>query len=179
MDVSKDETATQTDIDIKKLSEAFGHYIGKNLKNSGLNFDIPSLVQGIQNGSEGKPAPLSEQEYEKGMLLVQEKAIKKLTEENLKAANQYLEENKSKPDVIVVEPVKLQYKVLQKGTGQEVKADSTPTIKYKGHYIDGTVFGNSDDAGGTINSTQTIPGFSKALVGMKEGEKEKLLSIQI
>lgn len=164
------------EVDIKKLSEAFGHFIGKNLKSSGLNFDVPSLIQGIQNGSEGKPSPLSEKEYEKGMLQLQEKAIKKLTEDNLKAANAYLEENKSKPNVVVLEPGKLQYKILTKGSGEEVKEHDTPMIKYKGQYIDGTVFGNSEDAGGTINLPldQTIPGFSKAIVGMKEGEKRQI-----
>lgn len=166
----------QSEIDIKKLSEAFGHFIGKNLKNSGLNFDIAALVQGIQNGSEGKPSPMSDKEYEKGMLQLQEKAIKKLTDDNLKAANIFLEENKAKPDVVVLEPGKLQYKIVSKGTGEEVKEHGTPLIKYKGSYIDGTVFGNSDDAGGSITLPldQTIPGFAKALVGMKEGEKRQI-----
>ena len=60
-DVAGEKTDPQSEVDIKKLSEAFGHFIGKNLKSSGLNFDIPSLIQGIQNGSNGKPSPLSEQ----------------------------------------------------------------------------------------------------------------------
>lgn len=166
----------QAEIDIKKLSEAFGNFIGKNLKGSGLNFDIPNLIQGIQNGSEGKPSPLTDKEYEKGMRDLQEKAIKKLTEDNLKAANAFLEANKSKPNIVIVEPGKLQYKILSPGTGEVVKEHGTPMIKYKGSYIDGTVFGNSDDAGGSINLPldQTIPGFSKSIVGMKEGEKRQI-----
>jgi len=49
-------------------------------------------------------------------------------------------------------------------------------INYTGKYIDGTVFGSSETAGGpiTVPIDQTIPGFSKGIVGMKEGEKRRL-----
>ncbi|MFN4174363.1 MAG: FKBP-type peptidyl-prolyl cis-trans isomerase, partial [Parachlamydiaceae bacterium] len=43
---SSEKTAPAADVDIKKLSEAFGNFIGKNLKTSGLNFDIDSLIAG-------------------------------------------------------------------------------------------------------------------------------------
>ena len=173
---STEKTAPAVDVDIKKLSEAFGNFIGKNLKTSGLNFDIDSLISGIKAGSDGKPSPLSEQEYEKGMMALQERAIKRLADDNLQAAEKFMKENAGKANIVVVEPGKLQYEVLKQGTGKAVAEHSAPSIAYKGQYIDGTVFGSSDDAGGpiTLPLDQTIPGFAKAIVGMKEGEKRKL-----
>ena len=170
------EEKIEPEIDIKKLSEAFGNFIGKNIKSSGLNLDVASLIQGIQDGSAGKPSPMNEKEYEKGMIALQQKTLKKLADDNLKAANTFLEENSKKPNVVVLEPGKLQYLILQPGSGEAIKEHGTSVIKYKGSYIDGTVFGNSDDAGGSITLPidQTIPGFSKALVGMKEGEKRQI-----
>lgn len=173
---STEKTVSAVDVDIKKLSEAFGNFIGKNLKTSGLNFDIDSLISGIKSGSDGKPSPLSEQEYEKGMMALQERAIKRLADDNLQAAEKFMKENAGKTNIVIVEPGKLQYEVIKQGTGKEVADHSAPSIAYKGQYIDGTVFGSSDDAGGpiTLPLDQTIPGFAKAIVGMKEGEKRKL-----
>lgn len=164
------------EVDIKKVSEGFGHFIGRNLKSSGLNFDVESFIQGIRNGLEGKPATLSDKEYERQMILLQEKAFKNLSENNLKAANDFLQKNAKEKGVIEVEPGKLQYMIEKEGSGEAVREGGSPQIHYTGKYIDGTVFGSSQDTGGpiTIPLDQTIQGFGKGLKGMKEGEKRKL-----
>ena len=84
--------------------------------------------------------------------------------------------NAKEANVIEIEPGKLQYMILIKGNGPAVEAHATPSINYVGKYLDGTVFGSSEDAGGPINIPldQTIPGFSKGIQGMKEGEKRRL-----
>ncbi len=173
----KAPAAKSTDeVDIKKVSEAFGHFIGKNLKTSGLNFDIDSFILGVRNGEQGKPSPLSEKEYEKQMMLLQERAFTKLADENLKAAEEFMKKNAKEKGVVELEPGKIQILVVKEGKGDEVKDTSAPQIQYTGTYIDGTVFGSSQDAGGpiTIPLNQTIPGFSKGLKGMKEGEVRKI-----
>ncbi|MGK5595245.1 MAG: FKBP-type peptidyl-prolyl cis-trans isomerase [Parachlamydiaceae bacterium] len=169
--------STQTaEPDIKKLSEAFGHFIGRNLKSSGLNFDIESFITGIRNGESDKPSPMSDKEYERQMMMLQEKAFKRLADENLKAAENFLKENATVKDVQEIAPGKLQYIILEEGHGPAVVEHSSPKIHYVGKYLDGTSFGNSRDTGGpiTIPLDQTIPGFSQGLTGMKEGEKRKL-----
>jgi len=162
--------------DISRLSEAFGHFIGRNLNNPGVQFDIDSLIKGIRNGAAGQPAPMSDQEYEEMMGQLQEKAFKQLSTDNLKAANDYLVKNAKAVGVKEIEPGKLQYLVIKEGNGPVVQEHGTPQINYVGKYIDGTVFGNSQDVGGaiTIPLDQTIPGFSKGIAGMKEGEKRRL-----
>lgn len=170
------QSQTQDTEDTRGISEAFGHFIGRNLKTTGVNFDVESLVKGIRDGAAGKPAPMSDQEYEEKMTALQERAFKHLSDENLKAANEFLDKNKKENKIVELEPGKLQYVVVQEGKGPVVTDQSTPLIEYTGTYIDGTVFGSSKDTGGpiTIPLSQTIPGFSKALVGMKEGEKRKI-----
>jgi peptidylprolyl isomerase len=162
--------------DILRISEAFGHFIGRNLNNPGLKFDLESIIKGMREGAANKPAPMSDQEYEQMMTKLQERAFSQLSEENLKAANAFLEKNAKAQGVVVVEPGKLEYKILEEGKGPAVTEHSAPQIQYTGKYIDGTVFGSSEEAGGpiTIPLDQTIPGFSKGIVGMKEGEKRRL-----
>lgn len=167
-DLSQDE--------IKSISAALGHFLGRNLNTPGINFDLDSVIQGMRDGSAGKPAPMTEKEFEETMAQLQKRAYEKQAENNLKAANEYLEGNSKQDHIVVVEPGKLQYLVLQQGNGPVVDSHGNPQINYTGKYIDGTVFSSSADLGGPINVPldQTIPGFSKGITGMKEGEKRRL-----
>lgn len=162
--------------DILKVSEAFGNFIGRNLKAPGVNFDLDSIIKGMRDGYAGKPSPMSDKEYEEMMAKIQEMAYRQLSTENLKAANAFMEQNKKADKVIEIVPGKLQYLILQPGTGATVEEHNSPQIHYVGKFLDGSTFGSSQDAGGpiTIPLDQTIPGFSKGLLGMKEGEKRKL-----
>lgn len=170
------KTEKTTQIDMAKLSEAFGNFIGRNLQSPGLKFDIENLIKGIREGAAGKPSPLTEKEYEEMMAAVQEKAFKEMSETNLKSANDFMTKNSKEAGVKEVVPNQLQYSIIKEGTGPEVTAHSSPKIHYTGKYQDGTVFGTSEEMGGpiTIPLDQTIPGFSKGIVGMKEGEKRRL-----
>lgn len=161
---------------IKKVSQAFGHFIGRNLNSPGIKFDLESIIQGMRDGASGKPSPMSDEDYEKAMAALQEQAFTYLAEENLKAANSFLTNNEKAEGVIVLEPGKLHYMIIEKGTGPAVTEHATPLINYTGRYLDGTVFGSSAELGGPIPVPldQTIQGFSKGIVGMKEGEKRRL-----
>ncbi len=167
-DISKEE--------LTKASGAFGHFIGRNLKTPAIQFDIDAIIQGIRDGAAGKQAPMSDKDYEQLMSKVQEHAITVLTKENLKSANEYLNKNAKEAGIVVVQPGKLQYKIITPGTGPTVESHSSPKINYVGEFIDGTAFGSSEEAGGpvTIPLDQTIQGFSLGIAGMKEGEKRRL-----
>lgn len=164
------------EIDMQKVSEAFGNFIGRNLKSNGIEFNLESIIKGMRDGSAGKPAPLNEKEYEQMMTKLQEKAFNSLAETNLKAANEFLAKNASASGVVEITPGKLQYLILEKGHDPVVQEHGSPLIHYTGKYVDGSVFGSSEEAGGpiTIPLDQTIPGFSKGIAGMKEGEKRRL-----
>lgn len=162
--------------DIQKVSEAFGHFIGRNLSAPGIKLDLDSIIKGMRDGAAGRPAPMTDKEYEALMTKLQEAAYKNVSAENLKAANEFMMKNGKEQNVQTLEADKLQYVIIQPGTGEAVKEHDSPLIQYTGKYLDGTTFGSSVDAGGpiTIPLDQTVPGFSKGILGMKEGEKRKL-----
>lgn len=163
--------------DLKKVSEAFGNSIGKILvnPNAGIQFDIESVIKGIRDGVQGKPSPLSEQEYEKAIMSFQESAFKNLSEKNLKSAEEFMTQNRKEQGIVVVEPGKLHYVILKEGAGAPLKENSSPLVNYTGKFQDGTVFGSSEEMGPiTIQLDKTIPGFTKGLLGMKKGEKRRL-----
>lgn len=162
--------------DVKKVSEAYGHFVGKNLNPPGFKFDLDSFLVGVRNGVDGKPSPMTEQDFESTIQKIQEQSVAKLAQENLQKANEYMEKNSKEAGIVVLEPNKLQYKILTPGTGDAVVEGGTPLINYTLKFMDDTVFASTEELGGAIPIplTQVFPGFSKGVPGMKEGEKRRL-----
>lgn len=156
-----------------KVSEAFGHLIGQNMNSLGIKMDIQAVIKGIQDEANGKGSPMSNEECIGVLTLLQESAHKQKAEENLKKAETFLTTNAKNKDVVSLEEGKLQYKIEKEGSGDKVQPNFSPVIRYVGKYLDGSVFGESKQDE-TISLEETIPGFSKGLVGMKEGEKRTL-----
>ncbi|NGX45908.1 MAG: Outer membrane protein MIP [Chlamydiae bacterium] len=161
------------EIDIEKVSEAFGHLIGKNIDTLGVDFDIKYVIKGLQDSRKGDLAPMSEGECVQAISAAQENAFKTQASENLAKAEAFLKGNGRRSDVVSMEEGKVQYKIEQKGKGALVEPHFSPKIKYVGKYLDGTIFGASEKAE-MISLDETIAGFTKGLVGMREGEKRTL-----
>lgn len=159
------------------LSETLGNFIGQTLKNptSGVVVNVESLITGIRNGFKGLPAPLSEEEYEKIILLKEEEDFERRAAENLKAANEFMQGNTGE-SIIVLIPGQIHYEILHRGKElPTVTESSTPSIHYKGMLLDGTIFGSTEKTGPVnISLNSMIPGFKKGIVGMSEGEKRRL-----
>jgi len=117
-----------------------------------------------------------DEEYNSLITTIQENAFNEVAKTNLADAEKFFSENSRNSDIVELETGKVQYQVLETGSGIEVLEHTAPAIRYTGKYIDGTIFGCSEDSGGpvTIPLDQTISGFSKALIGMKEGEKRRV-----
>lgn len=168
-------TAAAPDVDVNAVSETLGHLIVRHLSNPGFEFKIDKIVQGMLDEKAGKPAPMSEEDYEQSIARVQESLFKALADQNLAAANAFLEANGKKEGIVSINP-QLQYEICAAGEGDEVTGESTPLIHYTGKLADGTIFASSRETDKPIALPikQTIPGFSSGLLGMKKGEKRVL-----
>jgi len=162
---------------VKNLSESLGHFIYKSLDNPLMKLDSDAVVKGLQDAKAGKPAPMTEQEYEERLQKIQEYAFEDMSKANLQEAEQFLEKKKKKEGVCLLEDGKIQYEILEKGSGdEEVKDNSSVQMHYEGKYANGKTFSSSREAKEpiTIILAQTIPGFKKGMLGMKTGEKRRL-----
>ena len=165
--------AENSEHDIAKISEAMGHLIGKNLQALGLELDVQAIVKGLKDASEGKNPPMNEDDCVQAIATLQEESFSAAAEINRQEADDFLEKNKTEPGVVSLENGKLQYKIVKQGAGQDVQPYNSPIIRYTARYLDGQVFGAMTDDE-LISLDETIPGFSKGLVGMKEGETRTL-----
>lgn len=158
---------------IAKISEAMGHLIGKNLEALGLELDIEALVKGLQDASEGKTSPMKEEECVEAIAVLQEEHLELLAEKNRKAAEVFLETNQKTEGVVSLENNKIQYKILKEGTGQALEPYNSPIVRYSARYLDGEALETITEEE-LISLDETIPGFSKGIIGMKEGELRTL-----
>lgn len=97
---------------------------------------------------------------------------KEKAENNLKAGEAFLEENKSKEGVVTL-PSGLQYLVLTEGTGAKPTAANRVTCHYHGTLIDGRIFDSSVQRGqpATFPLNQVIAGWTEGLQYMSIGSK--------
>jgi len=172
------ETANDT------LSYAIGADVARSLDQQGMSeIDPQIMVAAIRDilidKGEGK---LDEIE---GNMAIREYMTRKQTEmaqeqqakaqENLQKAQQFLEENKAKEGIQVMESG-LQYLVLEAGDGPTPEEGDQVVAHYEGKLVDGTVFDSSLKRGEplTIGVNQVIPGWTEALLNMKVGSKWRL-----
>lgn len=160
-------------VDIARVSESFGHLIGKNMETIGFQLDLAQVIKGLQDAAAGKESPMSEMECFQAISTVQEGVFKKQAAENLVKADEFLATNRKQEEMVSLEEGKLQYKIEKTGEGITVEEHFSPLIRYVGKFLDGKVFGASKEDE-MISLDETIPGFTKGLIGMKEGEKRTL-----
>lgn len=161
---------------IARISESYGHFVFKSLENPVLRLNFDSVIKGLNDAKAAKPSPMSEQEYEEAVSNIQEISFQEMATKNLKGADEFLAKNAKEEGVVELEKGKLQIKILQPGTGEEVTELTMPVLHYTGKYLDGTTFGNSYESGEpiSINLHHTIPGFRQGVMGMKVGEKRRI-----
>jgi FKBP-type peptidyl-prolyl cis-trans isomerase len=163
----------------QKANYIIGQNLGKNLQNGGLTIEPDAMALALTDLRDGKPSRISEEDMQKIMQEVQEKAMakqeeesKKLSETNIAEGKKFLEENKAKEGVVTTASG-LQYKVITEGTGAKPKATDTVTVNYEGKLLDGTVFDSSAKHGqaATFPLDGVIPGWTEALQLMPQGSK--------
>jgi len=69
----------------------------------------------------------------------------------------------------------LYYVINETGTGDKPTAGSNVTVAYKGYFIDGSVFDQSNDEGISFNLNQVIAGWTEGITYFNEGGSGVLL----
>lgn len=167
----------------QKANYIIGQNLGKNLQNGGLTIEPEALALALADVRDGKAARITEEDQQKIMQEVQQKAMakqeeeqKKLSETNVADGKKYLDENKAKEGVTTTASG-LQYKVITEGKGPKPKATDTVTVNYAGKLINGTEFDSSAKNGGPVSFPLdgVIAGWTEALQLMPKGSKWEIV----
>ena len=167
---------------MEKVSYAIGVDIAKNFKQQGIEINVDSLTKGMRDGLAGGKLLMTDEElvatltsYQAELNKKRAEAMKAAAEENQKAGQAFLEENKKKEGVVTL-PSGLQYKILQAGNGPKPKPGDTVECNYRGTLINGKEFDSSYKRGqpASFPVTGVIRGWTEALQLMPVGSKWQL-----
>jgi len=168
-------TATEVNTEKQKLSYAMGTYFALGVTQQGMDIDVPTFIQAVEDALKGNEPQINMKEMQDILTKYKESIAKQQSDaitSNQKAGEAFLAENKKKEGV-TVSPTGLQYKIVKEGSGKKPAADSNVTVHYKGTLIDGTVFDSSYDRGepAILSLGQVIKGWQEALPMMTTGSK--------
>jgi len=163
-----------------KLSYALGMSLGQSLQGSGVNkIDFDDFLDGVKTIFLKRTPKISAEEgneilnnYFERVKAEKEVKDKRDKEENLKLANAYLKENKTK-DGIITTKSGLQYRILKEGEGKNPTTHSRVKCHYEGKLINGDIFDSSYQRGepAVFSLEQVIPGWTEGVALMKPGAK--------
>ena len=162
------------------LSYALGYEAGLDLGQRKLDVDIATVLRGVRDGySRGKPE-YSPQEMQRVLQAMQQRmiaqaraAFEKLAAANLAKSRAFFADNAKKPGVVTLASG-VQYKVLGGDSSgkQSPDGNSQVILQYRGEFLDGTVFDNTEDRGKPVTFPvgQMIPGWRQIIMRMHVGD---------
>lgn len=165
-----------------KMSYSIGVETGRSVKRLGVEVDTDLLVKGLRDALSGDRLLLTDEElrtaiaaYQAEAQQKQAQAMRLAAENNKKAGDTFLAENKTKEGVIAL-PSGLQYKILKASDGKTPTDADTVECNYRGTLINGTEFDSSYRRGqpATFKVTGVIAGWREALKLMPVGSKWQL-----
>jgi FKBP-type peptidyl-prolyl cis-trans isomerase FklB len=166
----------------EKASYCIGLEMGAQLREQFQEMDVEFLSQGMRDGFTENEPSLPVEEIQKILTAIrnqvemqQKQFVAKLSEENKKKGEAFLEGNKKQEGVQVLSSG-LQYKVLHAGTGASPTLFDTVKVNYRGYFIDGKEFDSTYSRGEpqVFPVNRVIPGWVEALQLMKVGDKWRL-----
>lgn len=134
------------------------------------------LYRGFNDALLNDTAIFKVKDAEKVLISKSEANKKRKEQAYLDAEKKFLDENAAKEGVITT-PSGLQYKIIEKGTGDIPKSTDEVLVHYEGRLLDGTVFDASRKHGDKpvkLRADRVIKGWTEALTMMPVGSKWQL-----
>ena len=163
-------------------SYVLGADIGENLKRQQIEIDFDVFMGGFTDGYETGAVQLDNNQRRSAMMGLQKYIKEKLQEaekNNLLAADDFLEKNKTENSDIKETPTGLQYRVLQEGEGTSPGKTDQVKVHYTGTLEDGTKFDSSRDRNQPfefpLGVGRVIKGWDEGISTMKPSGKRKLI----
>jgi len=173
---NKPETETE------QISYSLGSFFGSRMQEVYNDLDPAMVKKGIEDALlRNKPAMDAEtmaKMIRKAQTEASENMAKQMAQkakENAEKSARFLTTNASEQGVISTDSG-LQYKIIEKGSGDKAGIDSLVTVDYTGSLLDGTVFDSSSarEEPTTFKVSQVISGWQEALQLMPQGSRWKL-----
>ncbi len=162
--------------DVKRFSYSYGFLSTYELLYSGLDIRGEIYASGILDAIYNAPSLFTDEDNEANVEAyasyleeTYNEYLAQLAETNLKEAESFLEDNKAKEGIVVLDSgVQLEFTYKDSTSEVSPKSDDTVVVDYTLRLLDGTVL----DQGSAVEFplTSLIPGFVDAVVNMHVGD---------
>ena len=166
-----------------KLSYAIGIQFATSLKRDGVELDLATVAQAMDDVLAGRPLAMDDAEVAhvlgnlgQELQAKRQAALQAQAHEHQATGDTFRTQHAAREGVTVL-PSGLQYRVIQAGSGPTPMADATVRVHYQGTLIDGTVFDSSYRRGQPVHFplSGVIPGWREGLQLMPVGAKWELV----
>ena len=140
-----------------QVSYIIGRDLARNFAQQGLDLDVDTLAGALKEGLQGLPSRLTQEQMQAAMQQLQEQMGSPDEENNTPDPETMNNNNKAEGEAFLATnagkagvttlPSGLQYEVLTQGTGAKPTLQSSVTTHYHGTLIGGTVFDSSYQRG--------------------------------
>lgn len=186
MDAAQTEMPVEATHQMEMISYGVGYFLGEKvleaIRRDGVEVDLESLIAGFRDGLHGSQPQVSREEIEEIMaqvhkmirarmadeLLAVDPEFKKQHDENL-AKSRAFHEAYGQVEGVVTLRNRLQYKVLEEGTGRSPGLDDTVVITYTVMDLDGSVITRAEAE--TVEINDMTEGGALLLQMMRQGAK--------
>lgn len=167
-----------TDEKIELFSHYTGYMFGRELSLMKLPYNAEALANGFKAYEKGELQDnLTDEKMFELILSIQEELFEKKAEENRIQAEEFFCNVAKNSAAVMLIDKQLYYETVTTGNGSEtVQEKNEPLVRYSVHTLDGTEVTNTFEYKNPvpISLANTIPGFVKGVIGMKQGERRKL-----
>lgn len=167
---------------IDSISYSIGMDIASSFNQQSVDVNPDVFIKGFMTKYKGDSTLLTDENMRKVLAAFrnelrqkQQEVAKMRAENNKKAGEEFLAENRKKDGVVETESG-LQYKVLVSAEGPSPSVTDKVKVHYTGRLLDGTVFDSSVERGqpASFRVNGVIKGWTEALQLMRVGEKWEL-----
>ncbi|MDB6069842.1 MAG: hypothetical protein JWL81_1013 [Verrucomicrobiales bacterium] len=164
----------------KSVDYAGGLAMAAQIKRSGVEVDVPTLMEAVRTAAENKPAKILPadvqaimQELQTQITTRQQAKMKAEAEKNLVAANEFLATN-GKKEGVKTSPSGLQYIIDKPGEGRTPGPRDAVTLNLVATSADGTEFDRTPDGAPSRRALMALPkGLQEGIQMLKVGGKAR------
>ena len=172
-------SAQDASADKDKLSYAIGYQFGTDIRVRKMDVNLETVMEALRAAAQEQEPRVPESEMlallkdlEQKFRTEQLDKFKQLAEENRTKSEDYLANNKSKKNIVVL-PSGVQYRVIEEGDGSRPTVESEVIVHYRSSTMSGLEYDSSFARGEPVSFkvAQVLKGWQDILPLMKVGSK--------